>query len=354
MQTLQAFIQNFFDLANAMSIYILFGLILAGILKELLPPDFISKHLGKSNISSVLKATIFGIPMPVCSCSVIPLAKSLQKEGASPGAVQSFLIATPITGADSILATYSFFGWFFTLYRVVTSMIMAIIAGILQNLFYKAPKIALQKSSFSLAQAKVNNFNAISFKTNACTSSCCTSTSQKSQGFSIKRVFTYAFHTLFSDIAKALFIGLIIGALFTTFLPKELLGSMSDNLILTYLLIIAISMPLYVCATSSLPIGAALLLSGLPLGAVFVFLSAGPATNSVTMSVVKSMYGKRALAIYLATIALLSILFGLLLDIYFPQINIAKVLAHSEGFGVINYIATAIMLALMFYYWRRK
>jgi uncharacterized membrane protein YraQ (UPF0718 family) len=354
MQTIQNFFYNFFDLANAMSIYILFGLILAGVLKELLPADFISKHLGKSNVTSVLKATIFGIPMPVCSCSVIPLAKSLQKEGASAGAVQSFLIATPITGVDSILATYSFFGWFFTLYRVVTSMIMAIVAGILQNLFYTTPKIALQKSSFSLTQAKVSNFNVISFNTTTCTSSCCASSSQKSQGFSIKRVFNYAFHTLFSDIAKSLFIGLVIGALFTTFLPKELLGSMSDNLILTYLLIIAISMPLYVCATSSLPIGAALLLSGLPLGAVFVFLSAGPATNSVTMSVVKSMYGKRALAIYLATIAFLSILFGLVLDNYFDTIAIKSMAKHQEDFGIINYIATALMLSLMLYYWRKK
>ena len=353
MQTLQELIQNFFDLANAMSIYILFGLLVAGVLKELLPANFISKHLGKSSLGSVIKATIFGIPMPVCSCSVIPLAKSLQKEGASPGAVQSFLIATPITGADSILATYSFFGWFFTLYRVVTSMIMAIIAGILQNIFYKAPQVALQKSAFSLA--KPTNITTISFSQQSCSGkSCCSKESQTKKSFSIQRVFTYAFNTLFSDIAKSLFIGLVIGALFATFLPKELLNAMSDNLILTYLLIIAISMPLYVCATSSLPIGASLLLSGLPLGAVFVFLSAGPATNSVTMSVVKSMYGKRALAIYLGSIALLSIIFGLILDNFFSEVSVENILEHQENASILEYLATTIMLALMLYYWRKK
>ena len=119
---------------------ILIGLFIAGFLKQIVPDDFIIKHLGSGNISSVIKATIFGIPLPVCSCSVIPLAQSLRKEGASKGAVQSFLISSPITGVDSILATYSFFGWFFTIYRVVSSMIIAILTGIIQNIFDKEEK----------------------------------------------------------------------------------------------------------------------------------------------------------------------------------------------------------------------
>lgn len=126
-------LENILLLANAMSFYILLGLLIAGILKQLIPDDFITSHLGSNKTSSVIKATVLGIPMPVCSCSVIPLAKSLQKEGASKGAVQSFLISTPITGVDSILATYSFFGWFFTFYRVVTSVIIAIVTGLLHN-----------------------------------------------------------------------------------------------------------------------------------------------------------------------------------------------------------------------------
>lgn len=106
---------NFLKLLDAMAIYILVGLLIAGILKQLIPDDFISKHLGKGSIGSVIKSTIFGIPLPVCSCSVIPLAQGLRKEGASKGSVQSFLISSPITGVDSILATYSFFGLFFTI-----------------------------------------------------------------------------------------------------------------------------------------------------------------------------------------------------------------------------------------------
>ena len=135
------FANNFLLLLDAMAIYILVGLLIAGILKQLVPNDFVSKHLGKGSFSSVIKATLFGIPLPVCSCSVIPLAQGLRKEGASKGAVQSFLISTPITGVDSILATFSFFGLVFTIFRVVSSVIIAICVGLVQNFVEKEENI---------------------------------------------------------------------------------------------------------------------------------------------------------------------------------------------------------------------
>ena len=356
MEIIKEFFINFINLANAMSIYILIGLVIAGFLKELLPSDFISKHLGKSNFLSVIKATILGIPMPVCSCSVIPLAKSLQKEGASRGAVQSFLISTPITGVDSILATYSFFGWFFTLYRVITSVIMAIVVGVLQNIISKGSKDEEKKPKFNIGLnptliQKPSSQN-ITFN-NSCNSGCCSSQTEK-KSFSLKRVFNYAFNTLFGDIAKSLLIGLFIGALFSTFLPKELINTLSSYLFLTYLIVIVIAMPLYVCATSSLPIGASLLASGVPIGAVFVFLSAGPATNSITMSVVKDMFGKKSLILYISTIAIFSIIFGYVLDSTLSDLNIQENFNVSEDYGVINYIASAIMFILMAYFILKK
>ena len=352
MEILKEFTLNFINLANAMSIYILVGLLIAGVLKELLPQNFISKHLGKGSISSVIKATLLGIPMPVCSCSVIPLAKSLQKEGASRGAVTSFLISTPITGVDSILATYSFFGLFFTLYRVVTSIITAVIAGLIQNLFQK--KINISNQKLSLSPLKRKNFNPkITFNQNqSCSNSCCSSTTKK-ESFNLKNIFNYAFNTLFRDIAKSLFIGLIIGAIFATFLPKELISNSQNSLLITYLLVLIISMPLYVCATSSLPIGASLLISGVPLGAVFVFLSAGPATNAITMSVVKEMFGKFGFFVYLGVIAILSLIFGYILDTIFSDIEVLNFSNQNSNFGLLNYLATTLMLALMLYYQKR-
>jgi len=373
MHYIQLFLENLFLLASAMSLYILVGLLIAGVLKQIIPDDFIQKHLSKNSFISVIKATIFGIPLPVCSCSVIPLAKSLQKEGASRGAVQSFLISAPITGVDSILATYSFFGWIFTIYRVVTSVITAIIVGIIENLFSKNKNINKVKSSCAFndggcidskksfvlnsAASTMTNFTIMPQnmqKEEFCCSggSCCES--NKDKRFKIKAVFSYAFNTLFKDIAKSLFIGLILGALFTTLLPKELLSSLYQNQFLTYFLVLIIAMPLYVCATSSLPIAASFILSGMNPGAAFVFLSAGPATNTVTMGVVAQMFGKRSLFIYVGTIAILSIFFGIIYDKFFGNLEILHISKSIESISTINHISTIIMFALIFYYLFKK
>ncbi|MBT8348487.1 MAG: permease, partial [Sulfurovum sp.] len=148
MEYLNLFFIALIELSNAMAPYILFGLLFAGILHEFVPDTIVTKHLGKDNIFSVIKATLFGVPLPVCSCGVIPLATSIKKSGASKGSTLSFLISTPITGVDSILATYGIFGWIFTIYRVITSMIIAMVAGILTNLFDKEEDIPV-KSGFS-------------------------------------------------------------------------------------------------------------------------------------------------------------------------------------------------------------
>ena len=374
MELLTKFIENVFLLANAMSLFILLGLLLAGALKQLVPSDFVSKHLGESKTGAVVKATLFGIPLPVCSCSVIPLAKSLQQEGASKGAVQSFLISTPITGVDSIMATYGFFGWIFTLYRVVTSVVIAITTGILQNMIgEKGEEPAVKKPGFSLQTVHkpmmtglppANNPTsfgltpapaAAAASEEGCSGgSCCEGTAEKRQGFSVTAVFRYAFVTLFRDIYFSLFLGILLGALFTTILPKELLASLFAYKFLTYFLVLLIAMPLYVCATASLPIAAAFLLSGMSGGAAFVFLSAGPATNTVTMGVVASMFGKRSLLLYLGVISSMSILFGYFYDLYFDKLEVLNVLDRAETFGAIDYASTAVMFGLIAYYLLRR
>jgi len=320
---------NFLVLLDAMSIYILVGLFFAGVLKQLVPSDFVSKHLGTGSYSSVIKATIFGIPLPVCSCSVIPLAQSLRKEGASKGSVQSFLISTPITGVDSILATFSFFGLVFTIFRVISSVIIAIIVGLIQNFIEKDKQTETQ-------EIKVE--------------SCCMNENSVKQKFSIKKVFSYAYITLFKDMVKPLFIGLILGALFTTFTPKEYTALLFDNQILTYIVIMLFAMPLYVCATASLPIAAALMLQGMSGGAAFIFLTAGPATSAVTMSVVYKMLGKTSLIVYVTTIATLSFLFGFLYDTFFGHLDIINFSQDMEHSSFISQLASLITLVMLIFY----
>lgn len=348
------FVQALIDLSNAMAIYILFGLLIAGVLHELIPEEFIKKHLGKSSLGSVIKATLFGIPIPVCSCGVIPLATALQKSGASKGAVLSFLISTPITGIDSILATFGMFGWIFTIYRIVTSVILAMIAGILVN-FEKEKKeighwtLNIEKVSKNLKSNASNiTFQAVNTQSNCCSDSC--GCEEKKRKFSFTNALKYGFITLLGDIAKPLFWGLIIGAAITVAIPENLSSYLSENVWLSYLLAAAIAVPMYVCATASLPIAAALILNGVSAGAAFVFLSAGPATNTVTIGVVKKMLGSKAVTIYLGVIAIGSIIFGLGLDWLFKDIDVRSIVHIEEKPSIFMIASSFILWGLILYH----
>ena len=353
MEYMISFLTALFELSNAMAPYILFGLLFAGVLHEMVPETLVTKHLGSESVGSVIKATLFGVPLPVCSCGVIPLATSIKKSGASKGATLSFLISTPITGVDSILATYGMFGWAFTIYRVVTSMMIATVSGVLTNyldrekeqprpLFSAAPA-----SGFSMAplHAKADNEGS------CCSSGSCCENRQK-RGFSWRAALRYAFITLLGDIAKPLFWGLLIGALITVAIPENLSAILVEYAWLSYIIVIAIAVPMYVCATASLPIAAALMLSGVSAGAAFVFLSAGPATNTVTIGVVKKMLGTKSLTIYLGTIVAGSVLFGLGLDYLFDISNIdAKSLVHmDEEAGPIAIASSTVLWGFVGYF----
>ena len=350
------FFNNYFLLIDAMSIYIMIGLFFAGVLKQLVPDDFVSKNLGSDSSTSVIKATIFGIPLPVCSCSVIPIAQGLRREGASKGAVQSFLISTPITGVDSILATFSFFGLLFTIFRVVSSVIIAIVVGLLQN-FVEKETVKKEKKILNPMFTTTNNVSTSPLKsfttvkeTSCSDTSCGCSSEKEKKSFSIKKVFSYAYVTLFEDMVKALFVGLLLGALFTTFVPKEYSSILFENEVLTYFVILLFAIPLYTCATASLPIAAAFMLQGMSAGAAFIFLTAGPATSAVTMSVVYKMLGKTSLIVYVSTIAILSLLFGFLFDTVFDKLDILNLSHDMDEVSLLNRIFSILMLLLMFYY----
>jgi uncharacterized membrane protein YraQ (UPF0718 family) len=346
------FFEALWQLSIAMAPYILFGLLFAGLLHELVPDSIVTKHLGKDNISSVVKSTVFGIPLPVCSCGVIPLATSIKKSGASKGATLSFLISTPITGVDSIMATYGIFGWIFTIYRAITSMIIAMVAGILTNIFDKDGEI--KKPSFSAVapQATSLSINVAAKEESCCSTNTCCNNDSESKKFSFVAAMKYAFVILLGDIAKPLFWGLLLGALITVAIPENLSEVLKDSSWLSYLIVIIIAVPMYVCATASLPIAAGLMLSGVSAGAAFVFLSAGPATNTVTIGVVKKMLGTRSLGIYLGSIIIGSILFGLGLDYIFDitSIDPASLIHLHEEAGLIDIVSGIVLWVFMLYF----
>ena len=360
MEYITLFFYALVDLSNAMAPYILFGLIFAGFLHELVPDSIVKNHLGHDSIISVIKSTIFGIPLPVCSCGVIPLATSIKKSGASNGATLSFLISTPITGIDSILATYGMFGWAFTIYRIVSSMIVSIIAGILTNFYAKEEEIKEKpKVSFSMVAPTTPPNTAMSFSALSTTKkekasyseeSCCSSECEKPKNHFFTQAFSYAFSTLLKDIASPLLIGLLVGALITVAVPENLSEILIQYNWLSYIIVIAIAIPMYVCATASLPIAAGLMLAGVSPGAAFVFLSAGPATNTVTIGVVKKMLGTTTFYIYLGTIIVGSIIFGLGLDYLFRDINVKELVHMDEHAGIIAWASTFVLWGFTLYY----
>lgn len=364
MEYIFTFFDALVDLSNAMAPYILFGLLFAGILHELVPDTIVKNHLGHDSVTSVVKATIFGIPLPVCSCGVIPLATSIKKSGASNGSTLSFLISTPITGIDSILATYGMFGWAFTIYRVITSMIISIIAGILSNIYVEKEERQNKqpKPAFSMATPTQQNaamkFSAVQTPNAAVKEeagsggSCCSSgaSCDDQKNGIVKNALSYAFGTLLKDIASPLLVGLLVGALITAAVPENLSEILVEYNWLSYIIVIAIAVPMYVCATASLPIAAGLMLAGVSPGAAFVFLSAGPATNTVTIGVVKKMLGTRTLYIYLGTIIVGSIIFGLGLDYLFRDVNVKDLVHMDEHASLIAWASTFVLWGFVLYY----
>ena len=324
------FLYNFWALLNSIAFFILLGVLIAGVFKLLLPDAFIRKHLGPHNFLSNIKAAVLGIPLPLCSCSVIPFISTLKKSGASKSAIQTFLIATPITGADSVMATYGVFGWLFSFYRVASSIIIALVAGLLTLAFVKDGD---------------NNEPSIRDKPSPASNSHISAEDKRSL---VKQVLAYAFDDIFKDIARSLMVGMIIGALIMTFMPANLSAYISSGWFLNYVLVLGISMPLYVCATASIPLGVSLLAAGFSPGAAFIFLTAGPATNTITMSVVLKTLGKTSLYIYLFSVLAGSLAFGSIFDLFLGE-AIAQTVnlpIHGEETGLIAQFSSAILLYL--------
>ena len=282
------------DLINKMSPYLLLGFLLAGIMHAFLPSRLYRRYLGGSSFRSVVNAALLGVPLPLCSCGVIPTAMSLRREGASKGAAVSFLIATPQTGVDSIFATYSLMGLHFALLRPLAALVTALFGGELVNLFDKRDE-ALRADEQSVIP--------------------------KAQTFVEKLVeaLRYAFVDMMQDIGRWLVVGLVVAGLITLFVPDSFFALFADNSLLSMLIVLLFAMPMYLCATGSIPIAVALMMKGLSPGTALVLLMAGPAVNAASMMVVGKVLGRRTLLLYLASIIGGAMAFGLAVDYLMPR-----------------------------------
>lgn len=330
-------------MAEAMAPWLLFGFAVSGLLHSFLPLGWIRTHLANNGLSGVVKAALIGTPLPICSCGVIPVANWLRKEGASRGATMSFLVSTPVTGVDSILATLAMMGGLFAGIRPVVAMVSGIAIGLVVSRMRVAGKESLQ--------------NPVSTCTDGCSSGPAgempsqLKVRAKTVPGRFREAFEYGFVELVADVAKWLLLGLVVGGAISAFVPGDLLpGAGKFGIIGSYFLVLVIGVPLYVCATGSIPIAAALVAKGISPGAALVFLIAGPATNVATIAFVGGTFGKRVLAVYLGGIAGIGLLAGILLDVFAPQVVIGHLHHHhgvDDPYAWISTLSAILLTALL-------
>jgi uncharacterized protein len=283
----------------ASAIYILFGLTISGMLRVYLNPDKVAHHLGRGRFRSVFKAALLGIPIPLCSCGVVPAALSLKKQGANNGATTAFLISTPESGVDSIAVTYALMDPIMTIARPVAAFFTATVAGILEN---------------TIGSKNQNPASLV----DAGTEPCCGNHHhhEAPPGFMQKLMFglKYALIEFWGDLAGWFLVGIVVAGVITSTIPDDIFARYFGSGLTAMLLMLALGIPLFICATASTPIAAALILKGVSPGAALVFLLAGPATNAASLTVLAGVMGIRAVVIYLSTIAVSAVTFGLIVD----------------------------------------
>ena len=295
------------SLTVEMAPYLLLGFLFAGILYAWFPAEKMTRYLGQNNTASAFRAALLGIPLPLCSCGVIPTGISFYKNGASKGSSVSFLISTPQTGVDSILVTWSLLGLPMAIIRPFIALFTGIFGGMLTNSMEKKQAVKAENTH------RINN--------------------ERTKKVGLVGMLRYAFGEFLEDIVKWLVIGLLIAALMAVLIPDDFFLRYLSNDYLSMLIILLASIPLYVCATGSVPIAAVLMMKGLSPGAAIVFLMAGPATNAATISVIGNSMGRKTLVRYLLSIVGGAIFFGILVNEFLPREWFTNPIQHIHGDG---------------------
>ncbi len=298
---------EFWFILGEMAPYLLFGFFVAGMLSMFVSAEVVERHLGGRGIWPVVKASFWGVPLPLCSCAVIPVAASLRKHGSSKGATTAFLISTPQTGVDSIFVTLSLLGPVFAIFRPLSAFLTGIVGGVLVD--------TIGQSGPHVEEVRED-----------CHDECCEPKENRNRFI---RGLKHGFITLPKDIARDLLVGLFFAGLITAIVPDDFFTGVITSGFVSMLIMMAIGIPIYVCATASVPIAAALMLKGVSPGAAFVFLMTGPATNLAAIAIFKNLLGTKALGVYLGTMALSALALGSLLNLFFRVTQIPTL--HEVG-----------------------
>ena len=290
MTQLQNIVLEVWMVTAEMSPYLLFGFLMAGVLSVFISPAVVERHLGRSGLRQVIKAAVLGVPLPLCSCSVLPVSASLRAHGAGRGATLSFLASTPQTGVDSIMVTHALLGPVVVLFRIVTAFVSGIVAGVLAELVHDGDEKPAGEN----------------------TCACCSHETAHLPRW--QRAWRYGFRMLPKDIGRAMLLGIFLSGILSALVPDNYFADRLGSGVGAMFIMLIVGIPLYVCSSGSVPIALAFIRMGISPGAALVFLVSGPATNAAAITTIWKMLGRRTVAVYLATIAVSALFAGWLLD----------------------------------------
>ena len=333
MDLIVKFVAEFVATLCEMSPYLLIGFGIAGLLHVFVPRSLTQRYFHGSGVGASFRAALLGVPLPLCSCGVIPTSMAFYKNGASKGSTLSFLVSTPQTGVDSIIATYSMLGLPFAIMRPLLAFITGVAGGWIEGV--------VDKQEDNENKTVVDDDMSVDVSP---------------RGFWRKLVeaLRYGFIDFLGDISKWLVIGLLVAALITTLVPHDFMETMNLSPILQMLLIIVVAVPMYVCATGSIPVAAGLVAVGVDPGAAFVFLMAGPATNAATITILRKTLGQRALLVYLLSIVCGALVGGVVISYLLPtdwfavaSRGVCGECVVGDGIGLVPIVCGVIMAALV-------
>jgi len=337
--------------------WLLFGLLVAGLIKGYVSEARMSRWLGGRGAGSVVRATMVGAPLPLCSCGVLPVALGLRRSGASKGATVSFLISTPETSVDSITVTYALMGPVMAVVRPIAALVSALVTGLMALFLPDDPGAEKLRAEDPNRSCCSTESDCCSGKAEEAESSCCSGTQPKKEAPAWLQGMRYTLTTMLDDISGWLIAGIVVAGLVAAFVPQDWLAQWGAGP-WAMLAMVMVGIPMYVCATASTPIAAALMLAGVSPGAVLVFLLVGPATNFAGLAIIGRELGRKALVVYLAGLVASSVALGVLLDVALTGLDVDPVIQATETQGMLpawlSWTAALILLFLVLRPVRRR
>jgi uncharacterized membrane protein YraQ (UPF0718 family) len=353
MSQLTAFLRETWMLTAEMAPYLLLGFLIAGLLRVFFTEAWVQRHLGQRGFYQICKSVVIGIPLPLCSCGVIPVAAGIRRSGGQRGAVAAFTASTPQTGVDSIAASVGMLGWAFTGVRLLVAFVNGIVAGLVVERWGDGKKkdaSAEEASEEGSCCANAEETGQSCCHDDSATESDSAHDAGKSFGRKLAEGFEFGLVTLPRDLAGALIVGLLIAGVISSLVPADFFEGFPGGLVGSYVALTVISLPLYVCSTGSIPMAYSFLQAGLSPGAVIIFLIGGPATNTATVSALWKMIGARGTIGYILSIIVTSWVFAFIIDLSGVSFLIrSEVEGHAMGPGLFQQAMGVVLVALLAY-----